>query len=88
MNIVKNIFYMARRFKTATALNLLGLVVAYAAFYLLMTQVIYNRSYNQNIADGERVFRFESKMAPTPRGASTATAPSTGSWPSCRRWRR
>jgi len=64
MNIVKNIFYMARRFKTATALNLLGLVVAYAAFYLLMTQVIYNRSYNQNIADGERVFRFESKMGP------------------------
>jgi len=53
---------MARRFKTATALNFLGLVVAFAAFYLLMTQVVYNRSYNASIADGERVFRFEAKM--------------------------
>ena len=60
--VLRNIWYMARRFKTATVLNFLGLVVAFAAFYLLMTQVVYNRSYNACIADGERVFRFEAKM--------------------------
>ena len=60
--VLRNIWYMARRFKTATALNFLGLVVAFAAFYLLMTQVMYNRSYNASIPDGERVFRFEAKM--------------------------
>ena len=55
---------MARRFKTATALNFVGLTVAFAAFYLLMTQVVYNISYNSSIPDNERVFRFETKMGP------------------------
>ena len=53
---------MARRFKTATVLNFLGLTVAFAAFYLLMTQVDYARSYNACIADADRVYRVESKM--------------------------
>ncbi len=53
---------MARRFKMATVLNFVGLVVAFAAFYLLMTQVVYNTSYNASIPDNERVFRFETKM--------------------------
>ncbi len=53
---------MARRFKMATVLNFAGLSVAFAAFYLLMTQVVYNRSYNASIPDGERVFRLETKM--------------------------
>ncbi len=64
MNIFRNMLYMARRFKTATVLNFIGLTVAIAAFYLLMTQVVYNRSYNASIPDGERVFRFETKMNP------------------------
>ena len=54
--------YMARRFKTATVLNFIGLTVALTAFYLLMTQVVYNISYNSCIPDNERVFRFETKM--------------------------
>lgn len=53
---------MARRFKMATALNFVGLMLAFAAFYLLMTQVDYSRSYNRCIPDCERVFRIESKM--------------------------
>ena len=62
MNILRNMLYMARRFKTATVLNFLGLVVAFASFYLLMTQVMYNTSYNANIQDSDRVYRFETKM--------------------------
>ena len=60
--VLRNIWYMARRFKTATVLNFVGLTVAFTAFYLLMTQVVYNISYNASIPDGERVFRFEAKM--------------------------
>ena len=60
--VIRNIWFMAHRFKTATVLNLVGLTVAFAAFFLLMTQVVYNTSYNKNIADSERVFRFEAKM--------------------------
>ena len=62
LKVFRNLWYMARRFKTATTLNFVGLVVAFAAFYLLMTQVVYNISYNANIPDNERVFRFETKM--------------------------
>lgn len=62
MNVISNLGYMARRFKTATALNLLGLTTAFAVFYLLMTQVDYNRSYNRYIPDAERVYRVESMM--------------------------
>ena len=61
-NVFRNLWYMARRFKTATLLNFVGLVVAFTAFYLLMTQVDYTRSYNASIPDADRVFRIESKM--------------------------
>ena len=57
-----SLYYLARRFKTATALNLLGLTVAFAAFYLFMTQVLYNAGYNRGIPDAERLFRVEAKM--------------------------
>lgn len=36
---------MFRRYRLATLLNLLGLGIAVATFYLFMTQVIYNRTY-------------------------------------------
>ena len=62
MNIVNGMIYMARRFKTATALNLVGLTVAFTAFYLLATQVDYMQNYNRGIANYERVFRVESMM--------------------------
>ena len=62
MNIVKGMIYMARRFKAATALNVIGLIVAFAAFYLLATQVDYMQSYNRGIANYERIYRVEGKM--------------------------
>ena len=62
MNIVKGMIYMARRFKAATALNVIGLIVAFAAFYLFATQVDYMQSYNRGIANYERIYRVEGKM--------------------------
>lgn len=61
MDVLKNMLYMARRFKTATALNFMGLVVALAAFYLFMTQVVYNHQYNRGLADHERLYRMETQ---------------------------
>lgn len=58
--ILNNLIYMARRFKTATALNLVGLILAFVAFYLLMTQIIYQTTYNHGIKDYERIYRMES----------------------------
>lgn len=56
---MKTLLYMFRRYRVATVLNLLGLGIAVAAFYLFMTQVIYNRTYNHNIPNHERVFRLD-----------------------------
>ena len=50
---------MFRRYRLATLLNLLGLGVAVATFYLFMTQVIYNRTYNHNIHDCKHMYRLE-----------------------------
>ena len=58
-DILNNIIYMARRFKTATTLNLIGLVLAFATFYLLMTQFIYQITYNHDVEDYERLYRLE-----------------------------
>ena len=56
---MKSLLYMFRRYRLATLLNLLGLGVAVATFYLFMTQVIYNRTYNHNIHDHEHMYRLE-----------------------------
>ena len=59
MNIFRNILYMARRFKTATMLNFIGLVVAFSACYLFLTQVIYNHSYNKGLTNYQQFYRVE-----------------------------
>ena len=56
---LKNILYIARRFKLATAFNFLGLIVAFAAFYLMMTQVAFQATYNHGIQDCERLYRLD-----------------------------
>lgn len=50
---------MFRRYRIATLLNLFCLSVAVATFYLFMTQVIYNRTYNHNLNDYEHMYRLE-----------------------------
>lgn len=50
---------MFRRYRIATLLNLFGLSVAVATFYLFMTQVIYNRTYNHNLNDYEHMYGLE-----------------------------
>ena len=57
--ILKSILYMARRFKLATIFNLLGLIVAIATCYLLLTQIIYQTTFNRRIEDVNRLYRME-----------------------------
>ena len=59
---LKNIIYMARRFKMATALNMLGLIVAFAAFYIFMTQILHQVTFNHGIKDYKRLYRLESNF--------------------------
>ena len=52
----KNFLTTLRRYKTASALNIAGLTLAFTAFYIIMAQVRYEMSFNRTIADNERVY--------------------------------
>ena len=55
---------MVRRFKTAYVLNLLGLSLAFASFFVIMTQVNYDLGYNKSFAEHEKLFRLTMKLGP------------------------
>ena len=53
---------MVRRFKTAYVLNLLGLSLAFASFFVIMTQVNYDLGYNKSFTEHENLFRLTMKL--------------------------
>ena len=40
----------------SSLLNIIGMAVAFAAFYVIMTQVCWNFSYNKSLKDADRTF--------------------------------
>ena len=56
---MKYLLYFFRRYKLASLLNLLGLSIAIALFYLFQTQTEYNRNYNTSLKDYQRTYRVE-----------------------------
>ena len=66
--ILRNFLSILRRFKTAAALNLLGLSVAFAAFLIIMAQVNYEWSFERTHPQARRIVR-----AGLEQGATTAT---------------
>lgn len=59
MKPLKNVIYIARRFKLATVFNLMGLIVAFGSLYVMMTQIIYQYFYNDGLEDCERLYRVD-----------------------------
>ena len=57
--ILRNFLSVLRRFRMATALNVLGLSVAFAAFLVIMMQVDYDRSFDGSHPGADRIFRLE-----------------------------
>ena len=55
--ILRNFFSTLKRFKLASALNILGLSVAFAAFIVILMQVSYEHSFDKSYA--EQVYRVE-----------------------------
>ena len=50
---------MAKRFKLATLLNVVGLIIAFALFYMLITQISFQITYNKGIENHERLYRLD-----------------------------
>jgi putative ABC transport system permease protein len=57
--ILRNFLSVLRRFKMATALNVVGLSVAFAAFMMIMMQVEYDRGFDRSHTYADRIYRVE-----------------------------
>ncbi len=57
--ILRNILSVMRRFKLATALNIMGLSVAFAAFMTIMVQLNYDLTFDKFHKDHDKMFRLE-----------------------------
>ena len=55
---------MFRKFVSASLLNMLGLSLAFASFFVIMTQVNYDLGYNKSFAEHEKLFRLTLKLGP------------------------
>ena len=62
--IIRNFTSIFRKFATANLLNLLGLSLAFASFFIIMTQVNFDLSYNKSITEHENLFRMTLKLGP------------------------
>ena len=51
-----NFINTLRHYKVSSLLNIIGMAVAFAAFYVILTQVQWGFTYNQGLPDGERIF--------------------------------
>lgn len=60
MIALKNFWHSIKRYKTSSIINVLGLAVSFAALYVILVQVNFDLSYNKDIKDSEKIFRFES----------------------------
>lgn len=54
--ILRNFLNTLRSHKAATILNIVGLAIAFTAFYVMSAQVWYSVSFNKSIPDADRVY--------------------------------
>lgn len=58
--MLRNFLITLRRFKLASALNIIGLSVAFAAFIVIMMQVVFEQGYGKQDPNYREIFRVES----------------------------
>lgn len=54
--IIRNFLSVLRRFKMATALNVAGLAVAFAAFIVILIQINFERTFDRCHPTSGRIF--------------------------------
>lgn len=60
--IIRNFFNTLRRFKMATALNILGLSIAFGAFMVIMMQLDYDWNFDKVHPDADKIYRVETMI--------------------------
>ena len=66
----KNFLMTLRRYKVASLLNVLGLTLAFVAFYIIASQVYYSTSYNRPIKDSDRIYLVSAEWGASKMGES------------------
>lgn len=69
--VFHNFINTLRRYRVSSALNVIGMAVAFGAFYVIMTQVSWNFGYNQRLKDADRTFVIALPSAYSPGKYST-----------------
>ena len=57
--LARNFSHTFRRFLTASVLNIIGLAIAFASFFVIMTQVDYDLNFNKGYKDYQNIYRLE-----------------------------
>jgi len=57
--MIKNFLFILKRFKTSSALNILGLSVAFAVFIIILMQVDYDYHFDTFHKNNDRIYRIE-----------------------------
>ena len=60
---IKNFLTTLRRYKVASVLNIAGMTMAFLAFYVIMSQVYYDITYNRSIKDSDRTYILVTRFA-------------------------
>ena len=64
----KNFLMTLKRYKVASLLNVLGLTLAFVAFYIIASQVYYSISYNRPIEDSDRIYLVSAEWGSSKMG--------------------
>ena len=66
---IKNFLTTLRRYKVASVLNIAGMTLAFLAFYVIMSQVYYDITYNRSIKDSDRTYILLTRFTDSSRVA-------------------
>ena len=64
--VLRNFLSTLRRYKASSALNIVGLTIAFTAFYVLLVQAWWELGYNRSLPDAERIYLIETEDWHTP----------------------
>ncbi|HIY14899.1 MAG TPA: FtsX-like permease family protein [Candidatus Alistipes cottocaccae] len=63
---LRNFLTTLRRYKASSLLNIVGLTLAFTAFYVILVQVRWEMTFNRTLRDSERIYLVESTDWYTP----------------------
>lgn len=71
--IFRNFFFVLKRFKTSSILNILGLSAAFAVFSVVIIQVYYDFSFDHNFKKSDSIYFFTQEFTDGEKGITMPT---------------